>query len=115
MGMLNLLVLRADDPQLLAEFYEKLGLSFVCEQHGRGPDHYASTTAGVVLEIYPRLEHEPTTATRLGFRVADLDAVLESIATQVLSPPSITPWGRRAVIVDPEGHKVELLESPPSD
>ena len=111
---LNLLVLRAEKPELLCDFYGALGLRFVREQHGTGPVHHASEIGDSVLEIYPRRSGEPTTqGARLGFDVPSLDAALAALGTQsahVISGPTITPRGRRAVLCDPEGHKVELIE-----
>jgi lactoylglutathione lyase len=111
---LNLLVLRAEDPERLCEFYSALGLRFVREQHGKGPVHHASEIGGSVFEIYPRGKDEPTTAgARSGFSVPSLDVALSALTDQhasVLSGPATTPRGRRAVVCDPEGHKVELIE-----
>jgi lactoylglutathione lyase len=33
--------------------FEAMGLSFVAERHGSGPDHWACEVDGRVLEIYP--------------------------------------------------------------
>lgn len=34
-------------------FSERLGLEFVPEKHGNGPEHFACAYDGSVLEIYP--------------------------------------------------------------
>jgi catechol 2,3-dioxygenase-like lactoylglutathione lyase family enzyme len=111
---LNLLVIRAENPQRLCEFYTALGLRFVREQHGAGPVHHASEIGGSVFEIYPRSHNEPPTAgARLGFNVPSLDRALEALSMQSVSPisgPTETPRGRRAVVRDPEGHRIELIE-----
>jgi len=111
---LSLLVLRAEHPERLCEFYSALGLHFVREQHGKGPVHHASEVGGSVFEIYPRgPDTLPTAGARIGFNVPSLDAALSALATQqtsVLSGPSMTSRGRLAVVCDPEGHKVELIE-----
>jgi predicted enzyme related to lactoylglutathione lyase len=31
---------------------------------------------------------------------------------QIVTPATVTAWGRRAVLIDPEGHKVEITEKP---
>jgi lactoylglutathione lyase len=114
MNRLNLLVLRARDPERLARFYGAFGLSFTREQHGNGPVHHACELGGSVLEIYPYQESQgETTGARLGFQVDSIDHVLAACAAEarVISVPKLMPWGRRAVIQDPEGHKVELTEA----
>ena len=46
-------VIRTRDVEMMREFMESFGLSFVKEQHGDGPEHYACERDGKVLEIYP--------------------------------------------------------------
>jgi lactoylglutathione lyase len=113
MSALNLLVLKARDPERLVSFYGKLGLSFVREQHGNGPVHHSSSDAGgATFEICPRQHNDDaTTGTRIGFRVESVELTLAACSAPILREPSLTPWGKRAVIQDPEGHKVELVET----
>lgn len=109
----SLIVIRAEDPERVAHFYGAMGLRFTRESHGKGPDHMACSLDGFVFEIYPRGGADHTRATRLGFTVANLDDTLDAIRTlggQVVPSPTHTEWGRRAVLLDPEGHKVELTE-----
>ena len=50
---LSLVVLQARDVESAKEFYSRLGLSFIAEQHGTGPRHYSATLGQLVFEIYP--------------------------------------------------------------
>lgn len=112
--MLSLVVIRAHDIDRLAYFYQALGLHFTKHRHGQGPEHLSSTIGTTVFEIYPaRNASESTVSTRLGFSVPSLAEALgqlRGIHATVLSEPSDTPYGRRAVVKDFEGHKVELYE-----
>jgi lactoylglutathione lyase len=112
--MLSLVVIRAKDMDRLGRFYAALGLHFTRHRHGKGPEHLSSTLGETVFEIYPVTdEHESTSATRLGFSVPSLaDALghLRGLDATVLVEPADTPFGRRAVVKDFEGHKVELYE-----
>lgn len=115
---LNLIVLYSPDIERLRAFYTVLGLEFEREQHGRGPEHYAADVAGTVLEIYPLLGQEAgdVGALRLGFDVAWIDALLEPLVDaggQVVAPPDETQRGIVAVVRDPDGRKVELVEARP--
>jgi lactoylglutathione lyase len=97
----------------LARFYEVLGLSFTKHRHGKGPEHLSSESEGIVFEIYPAVANESTAAVRLGFSVPSLEDVLarlKAFEATVLAEPADTPFGRRAVVKDSEGHKVELYE-----
>lgn len=113
---LNLLVLRSPDAKRLMDFYSRLGLIFSRHRHGAGPEHFAAEMGSGVLEIYP-LESPTsakTTGVRLGFAVANVDksyAELVAAGGTEVRHPSNSAWGRRAVVRDLAGHKVELTES----
>jgi lactoylglutathione lyase len=111
---LNLLVLRVADIDRSAAFYGLLGMTFTKHAHGSGPQHYAAESAGVVLELYPATGEQPVSASaRVGFAVTDVDnmtAKLGGVAgARVVAAPKDSEWGRRAVIADPDGHRVELV------
>jgi len=119
---LGLIVIRAADIEQTLRFYRALGLEFVEEQHGNGPLHYACDLSGTVIEIYPGKpgaapDRRSGGATLLGFQVDLLEPALkaiEEIGATVLTPPQNSPWGRRAVVQDPDGRAIELNERPSS-
>ena len=49
----NTFVIKTDDIEVMKEFLESFGLTFVLEKHGDGPEHYAAESGGKVIEIYP--------------------------------------------------------------
>jgi lactoylglutathione lyase len=114
--MLTLVVIRSRDIDRLASFYAVLGIKFSRHQHDQGPEHLSASVGGTVFEIYPSAHSkESTTSTRLGFTVPSLSkaiAELRGLEATVLIEPADTPFGRRAVVKDFEGHKVELYEKP---
>jgi predicted enzyme related to lactoylglutathione lyase len=89
-------------------------MKFDLHQHGTGLQHYSFENHGTVFEIYPLATGDSiATGLRIGFAVSSLDAIvaiLESANEVVVSPPKASPWGRRAVVQDPDGYKVELTE-----
>ena len=110
---LSLIVLRVSDVEHSAAFYSVIGLSFQCEQHGSGPKHFSTTIGNTVLELYPASERFPATALRLGFIVDSVNATLSKyrqINCKVLVEPQQSAHGLRAVIVDPDRHRIELTE-----
>jgi predicted enzyme related to lactoylglutathione lyase len=112
---LNLVVLRSTDMERSARFYRALGVQLAQEHHGSGPEHFAGQAGRVVFEIYPQGNGESTAKTRIGFSVRSLAEVLSKLEQpggSVVSNPQDTEWGRRAVIADPDGHRVELVEVP---
>lgn len=111
----NLIVIRSRDIDRLAEFYSLLGCDFTKEKHGKGPEHYAHEEDGCVFEIYPQQENKPSTlGTRIGFQVGSVDdavkRMVEAGIGKLVSEPKDSPWGRRAVVDDPDGHRVELSQ-----
>lgn len=113
---LHLLVLRAAELRATAAFYEALGFTFVAERHGAGPEHLASVATAespLVLELYPASCAVDTQAVRLGFTVPNLPAALERITAAggaIVTAPRTGPRGRKAVVADPDGRRVELME-----
>lgn len=113
---LNLVVLRSPDLPRAVAFYSRLGLQFARHRHGNGPEHFAAELGDGVFELYPLAPDGPTTlGTRIGFSVPSLDAAVAAISdfpNAIVSPPKDSKWGRRAVVSDPDGHRVELLQQP---
>lgn len=108
----NLVVLRSSDLDGAAAFYSSLGLKLSRHAHGSGPVHLVCETAGHVFEIYPLNRDETaTSSTRIGFAVPSVDeAYTASLAAggRAVSSPKASPWGKRAIVADPDGHRVEL-------
>jgi len=50
---MKVLVLKTHGVEETKAHFEAMGLSFVAERHGSGPDHWACEVDGRVLEIYP--------------------------------------------------------------
>jgi lactoylglutathione lyase len=112
---LKLLVIRTADMQKLVDFYTLLGFSFDYHKHGNSPYHYSATIDGTVIEIYPLTKNqtEADRNLRLGFELEDFDRVIELLKdAEVLfaSESAQTDFGFMAVVVDPDGRRVELYK-----
>lgn len=110
---LNLLVVYSPDVDRAKAFYELLGLRFQREQHGRGPVHFAAPLGELVLEIYPLSDGAVAGQLRLGFDVRNIEPLLETLLAaggKLVSEIQDLPRGRVAVIADPDGRKLELVE-----
>lgn len=116
--IVNLVVICSRDIDRAAEFYEAMGLLFAKHRHGSGPEHYVYEVGGFAFEIYPVGSAAPTTSTRIGFSVDDVDSIVEmltDVGGELLSGPADSEWGRRAVMKDLDGHVIELLTPPNRD
>jgi len=110
---LNLVVIRSADLALAANFYEAIGVHLSRERHGSGPEHLTAKVGTAVLEVYPLGGSGNTLGVRLGFQVASVSAVIVAIQAaggSVVTAPKDSPWGFRAVVVDPDGHRIELVD-----
>jgi len=110
---MNLIVIRSRDIERAHTFYAAMGLLMLPEAHGSGPTHYVSNVVGFVFEIYPLAAGQSlTSATRLGFQVDSVDGLVPLLIQaggSLVSGPRDVPGGRRAVVEDLDGHKVELF------
>ena len=102
--MLNLLVLRCKEIVNTKDFYEKLGLTFVEEQHDNSPIHYSCSLNELVLELYPATKNFPVDSCRLGFSVANFNALSKSIDTSIQHRKGVEFF----VVTDPDGRKVDI-------
>ena len=100
---LSLLVLRCTDIEQSKEFYSTIGMAFVREQHGAGPEHYAFEKDGFVFELYPGKPDN----TRVGFNVDSLERTVDSLTTRGYE---VRRTSKRALAKDPDGRTVELTE-----
>lgn len=111
---LRLLVLKSANTEAALAFYTAIGFNFRQEQHGTGPLHHSAQMSGTVFELYPLGGKDVAdTTTRLGFAVDDLGKTmnqLKPLNAAVIREPELTAWGRRAVVLDPDGRSVEIYE-----
>lgn len=113
--VLSQVSLRCADPERAAAFYAALGLSVSNDRGGEGPVHCVVAAGPISLRLCPLEALRGTVGARLGFMVGNLAAVLSAVTGsggQVLREPHATPFGMRAVLADPDGHRVELTQQP---
>jgi lactoylglutathione lyase len=112
-NMLNLVTLYSPDPERVARFYTLLGIDFEREQHGSGPEHFAGQIGPQVLEIYPQASNVDASGVRLGLRINSVDAAVQAVRQSggcIVSAPRSGEWGYRAVLADPDGRRVEIVQ-----
>ena len=129
---LNLVVLRTHDLERSRRFYEAIGLKFQLSDYGYG----AQSMQGPVppdaplvldvkregippphtyLEIHTLSKDEVIPRQQIGFFVGSVDAGVKAAVEAggtLLTKPAKWPYGWRAAVADPDGHRVELSEDP---
>ncbi len=118
-AVLSLLTIKTKQMDVLKEQYEALGLKFVYHSHGSGPKHYSAESGGIVFEIYPWKSFKEINANeqRIGFTIPDFDTIISPLIHakwEIISHTKETSWGKRMVIKDADGRKVELYEKAPT-
>jgi lactoylglutathione lyase len=111
---LNLVVIRVADLHKAAGFYSALGLQFSHEKHGAGPEHLSAQAGSTVFELYPSSIGLESAGVRLGFDVVSVQFVVaaaELAGGKLVASPKSGVRGITAVLQDPDGHKVEIVES----
>jgi predicted enzyme related to lactoylglutathione lyase len=116
------LVLFSADPERCVAFYRAIGVPLAEERHGEGePLHFACELGEVHVAVFPA---EPpgdapglssSGCTFAGFSVASVEAAVDGarqLGAAVLQEPADYPWGRRAVLRDPDGRPVEVFARP---
>lgn len=105
---LSLIVLRSPQLDRVKAFYEALGLAFVPEKQGGGPDHFSAALGDVVLELYPSGKDADVSDLRLGFEIKSLAEAIPRLLALGVDVPEIAD--RSVVVTDPDGRRVELSE-----
>ncbi|MBA2115653.1 VOC family protein [Bremerella alba] len=110
----NLIALRSRDPEVTVRFYQSLGLILIEEQHDQGPIHWASDTNDFVLEIYPAKSAEPIdSSTSIGLEVSEIGTLVQQLrhsGTTIVREPKAFAWGVQAIVQDPDGRSVILVD-----
>ncbi len=110
-----LIVIRTKDMERIVSFYSLLGLEFEYHQHNNSPFHYSAKVDKGILEIYPLAKgySEVDASLRLGFRISNFEYIINELkeaSVHFAIEPSSSDWGVMAVVVDPDGRKIELYE-----
>jgi glyoxylase I family protein len=106
---------RAQDPKMLAQWYQDhLGV-FVTPQSNDDPvwNQQAGPTSFTPFPEKTSYFGDPTKQWMINFRVGDLDkmaAQLEAAGIAVKVDPTAYPYGRFARLHDPEGNAIELWQ-----
>lgn len=120
---LDACVLSCQDLTAAGAFYRALGLPLEDEQHGEGPLHAACELGGLHFALYGSQNPGQATprqtagATMVGLRVESVDAAFAAglaAGGLAVQEPADFPWGRRALLEDPDGRVVELNGKPPA-
>jgi predicted enzyme related to lactoylglutathione lyase len=110
------------DPERCVAFYRSIGIPLEEERHDAAdPVHYAWELGDVHVAVFAAEGRGDAPAlgepgcSFAGFVVDSVDAAVDAarrMGTQILQEPAEYPWGRRAVLRDPDGRPIEVFTRP---
>lgn len=110
----GLLVIRSNDMHQLAEFYSAIGMQFEKHSHPPCGEHYSTIEGNCVFEICQLKQGQtPLTNFFFGLTVPDITTAVDAVIAnhgEIVRPPESSERGSTAIIRDPEGHRVLLVQ-----
>lgn len=103
--------------QAMLDFYRIIGFQFKAVKVEKGSEVYRAAHDGVEFSLYSikNKDNSQIPTMQLGFRITDLEknvTQLEKIQGVVcILGPTEMPDGKKAIILDPDGHSIELIQS----
>lgn len=111
------LTINTSDQHRLVSFYESLGLNFSPMKVTIGSEAYKSTLPGFEFVIFGIKKNDKISSTpnmALRFHVSNLEEVMERVkevpGAQVVFDAEAMVEGRMAILLDPDGHSVEIIQ-----
>lgn len=102
--------------QDMLKFYQIIGFDFKTNKIDKGGVIYRAVHSGVEFSLYSieNAQKVQIPNLQLGFRVTDLEksvAQLNQVSgAMCILDPTEMPDGKKAIMIDPDGHSIELTE-----
>jgi hypothetical protein len=102
--------------QNMLVFYSRIGFKFQAVQVNKGSEVYRAVHDGVEFSLYslPSALKSQVPSLQLGFQITELESTIQDLAkvpgTLLILDPTDMPDGKKAIILDPDGHSIELCQ-----
>lgn len=105
-------------PQLqdMLAFYRIIGFDFVAQKVDKGSELFRAHQESLEFSLYAsqQVAKSQTPSLQLGFKVSNLEEVVRNLAkipgVHCILDPMEMPDGKRAIVLDPDGHSIDLIE-----
>lgn len=97
-------------------FYQIIGFQFTASKVDKGSEVYRAHHNSLEFSLYSikSAEKPATPSLQLGFTVTNLEQIVADLIkiphVLCVLDPSEMPDGKKAIILDPDGHSIELCE-----
>lgn len=113
---LTSVIINTAQVKAIVGFYKEIGVAFEQKKVTLGSEIYRAQFDGfefVIFGVGSKVK-SGTPPVQLTFKVSDISAVFKRLAdypqSTVMMEPTEMPDGRKAIVLDPDGHSVELLQ-----
>lgn len=102
--------------EAMVAFFDALGAGMTAKQVSVGSQSFQGRLNSLEIVIYgiPKKENPTTPSLSLRFEVTQIIPIMEKLkalsGVQVLMDIEMMPDGKKAIVKDPDGHSVELIE-----
>ncbi|QLY24272.1 VOC family protein [Bdellovibrio sp. KM01] len=102
--------------QNMLEFYSRVGFKFQMVRVDKGSEVYRAVHDGVEFSLYslPTAQKAQVPSLQLGFQITELENTVADLAkvpgSLLILDPTEMPDGKKAIILDPDGHSIELCQ-----
>lgn len=102
--------------QDMLAFYRIIGFQFTASKVEKGSEVLRAEHQGVEFSLYSinNVKNSVIPSLQLGFKITDLDHAIEALikvpGTVCILGPTDMPDGRKAIVLDPDGHSIELCQ-----
>ena len=113
---LTSIIINTGRAEAMLQFYGRLGLEFVKKQVSKGGECHKAFIGPVELTLYTVKATAGSRAPdmQLTFQINNLNDVVADLVkiadVQCLMDPTLLPDGNKAILLDPDGRAVELVE-----
>ncbi|MGZ3775520.1 MAG: VOC family protein [Pseudobdellovibrionaceae bacterium] len=102
-------------PDMLG-FYQIIGFQFTASKVDKGSEVYRAHRDGLEFSLYS-VKNTPKSlfpSLQFGFTIKKLEKIVEELVkipgVLTILDPTEMPDGKKAIVLDPEGHAIELCE-----
>ncbi|NUN06391.1 MAG: VOC family protein [Bdellovibrio sp.] len=102
--------------QDMLSFYRIIGFQFTASKVDKGSEMHRATHNAVEFSLYAAANcaKAQVPSLQLGFKISELEKTVEQL-TQVpgamcILDPTDMPDGKKAIVLDPDGHSIELCQ-----
>lgn len=114
--LLTSIIINTGRTEAMLGFYGRLGLSFTRKQVSKGGECHKAFLGPVELTLYGVKETAGSKVPDMQFTflIPELEAAVTDLVklegVQCLMDPTLLPDGHKAILLDPDGRAVELIE-----